>query len=86
MEGQTYSAGKDLPERQGALDDLDGEMNRLEETITLLEQRLGPALSQYATAEAASPRPEPSSQLRGRVERLAHLTGTLHEIIARIDL
>lgn len=89
MEGQAYYAQetkRDMPLEKGALEYLDGELSRLEETIGLLEQRIAPALSQYATSEAHGPTPEPSSQLRGRAERLSHLTSLLYEVIGRIDL
>lgn len=72
----------------GAIERFDQELTWLDETIGHLEAKLGPILSQYADADAkvSSPRPEPSSQFRARLEHLEMQRSKLGQIIERIDL
>jgi exonuclease VII small subunit len=66
---------------------LDDQLERLEKIIEHLHQRLEGVLSTYDTGERLShPQAEPSSALRGRVERLQDLNTALDALIGRIDL
>lgn len=86
MEYHAADYGHDIPKERGSLEELDVEISALQATIKDLEVRLGPVMSQYATAEARGPEPEPASQIRGRIRQLVYARCTLNEIIARIDL
>lgn len=83
----TASMTADSPERISAFEDLDRELERLDKIADVLRARLGPILNQYALpAEADTPKPEPSSQLRGRIERLREIGATFDRVIRDIDL
>lgn len=74
--------------RSGALDQLDQEIERLGKAISALSERLGPVTTQYASVpdRDSVPHPEPSTQLRGRIERLSAATSRLEAMAADIDL
>ena len=72
--------------KTGSMELLDAELNALEEVIKLLETRISPVLSQYASDKLSSPEPEPPSAIAGRVRRLYCARGALQEIISRVDL
>lgn len=86
-----YVTGAIDPEsakQTGSIEDLDRGLDLLEKSLSMLEQRIGPALSQYGHEAVASPRAElePSSQLRGRAVRLLHLVAQVDSLTSRIDL
>ena len=87
--GITYT-GEVAEKMSGAMEVIDHGLNRLEESISHLERRIGPALTQYAEqlgAEVqAGPAAEPSSQIRGRADRLNDLVSRLESISSRVEL
>jgi hypothetical protein len=72
----------------GALEELDRELERLEKSLAGLSVKVGPIRNRYANenAKLSEPRPEPSTELRGRVERLRDLVANLDSIQRDIDL
>lgn len=97
MQASQYSGHMQIPTTGGmidtepqpsALDDFSYEIDVLEKDIAALADLLLPVLTQYAddSAQTNVPRPEPSSHLRGRIERLRDVRGQLSVLIGRIDL
>lgn len=86
--GVNVSGDLKIGEATGAIEQLDHELDRLEGSLGDLSIRVGPIMNQYATTEAkiAEPRPEPRTQLLGRVERLSGLVNRLQAITSDIDL
>lgn len=74
--------------RLGAVEILDQELERLDKSLSVLSDRLNPVRTQYDSVPSLDnvPHPEPSTQLRGRIERLSTLTARLEAITADIDL
>jgi hypothetical protein len=85
---RTYEVGEAV--RQIAvLEDFDRELERLEKLASSLADRLDPVLNQYAReqiVEADGPRPEASSQIRGRLERLRDTAARFDRILRDVDL
>ena len=81
-------ADKSTDKRPRALEDLDRELAELDEAIQKLCTMLGPITNQYAQVEArlSEPHPEPSSQIRGRVERLRSYREQLYRLMNDLDL
>lgn len=75
-------------DERGTIEQLDASLEALEGAIGELTVRVGPISNQYATSDAklAEPRPEPKTQLLGRVERLGFLVNRLREVTGEIDL
>lgn len=73
----------------GAVAQFDAELNRLEEEVNVLEMALEPVLNRYddeKIAVADAPRPEPTTALHGRIERLGYLSNRISNITRRTQL
>lgn len=84
--GIQFHAGEDSA--PGTIQRLDEEIDRLDNALDQLAHKVGPISNQYAevAAKLSEPRPEPRTQLLGRVERLSLLTTRLQHITSEIDL
>lgn len=84
--GLGYEEGEPTRKSSGAIDELDNELERLDKSLTALAARLAPITTDRPEAELASPRPEPATELRARVERLRNQVTRLDRIRDDIDL
>jgi hypothetical protein len=78
----------DVPTRIAVLEDFDRELERFEKLVMGFADRLDPVLNQYAREQVAGsePRPEASSHVRGRIDRLRDVAAKFDRILADIDL
>jgi len=87
--GSAYDYGDQVTKEatEGALAELDAELERMDKALHHLEQRLAPVTRIYSTEEKlASPKVEPASEIRRRIERLADQRRAVDGLTDRIDL
>ena len=73
---------------QNAITDLDRQIDRMRELISLLETKLAPVSRGMAASEKmlTSPQPAPSSPLQGRAQTLGDQCARLDQIICDLDI
>jgi hypothetical protein len=78
----------ELAKRDTALTHVDQQIEFFEKNLAILRERLGPVLSRYDTEKSAveAPRPEPSSELRARAERLRECNARFEALINQLDI
>lgn len=90
-EGETLSRAVRTPRPiEGAIENLDGELSRLESTINTIRDRLDPILGsmgpQNPAKDLSSGTNNLSESLRGRAQRLKKLIDELDDINSRLEL
>jgi predicted ATPase with chaperone activity len=82
-----YDASAKSP-KATVLSDFDTELERFEKIVMGFADRLDSVLNQYARQEVSEqiPRPEASSAIRGRIERLRDVAAKFDRLLADIDL
>jgi len=83
-----YDHAEAKSSRPSAVQHFDEYLDRLEKQLDVLGARLSTVTSRVDSdsVRESHPRPVPSSDLRGRLERLGELLDTLDRITREIDL
>lgn len=81
-----FAQAETRPRSEGALSELQNEIERLRQSIAVLDERLAPIMRSDENEKLSVPQPIPSSDLRKLISLLADGRYAVERITDRIDL